>query len=206
MTGNKRGTFSERKLHAIKEGVLYPRLKTFAMGEAQPLLREIKNRKQGDKVRKALVNYLITRTVTIFEIYLLNEAHRLSKKDQEKTKKLFTDIKTNFSLEDQLVSTYSFTKLEDIDHVFSILLDKQYLTEIKKESIEYAPNYCYEDVHIKRTNPLHKNWDYVCKIFELRHDIVHHNKLVDLKYSDIRNLIGGIIQFLLCSMMVTEQN
>lgn len=171
-----------------------------------PLLQEIKKRRRGDVLRKSLINYLIIRAVTIFEIFLINEAHRLAKKNKKRTKKLFSDIKTNYTLEDQLISSYSFTKLEDIDHVFSTLLDNSYLSEIKKESIKYALDYYLEDAHIRYTTPLHKNWDNVCKIFDFRPDIVHHNRLVDLQYHEIRNLVGGIIQFLMCSIMVTNES
>ena len=47
---------------------------------------------------------------------------------------------------------------------------------------------------------------YVKKKFEIRHDIIHHNKLVNPKYSELRNMIEGIMQFLMCALMVTDQN
>jgi|GEM_PF-6843690 len=206
MGNKKRGTFSQIKRRAITGGALYPMLVRFSTLEAQPLLQEIKNKQQGDILRKALVNYLIIRSVTIFEIFLINEAYRLAKHHRRKTKELFTDVKTNVPLADQLISTYSFTKLEDIDFVFSTLISKNYLSAIKADSVEYEPDYYLESAHIKRTKPLHKNWDNVCKIFELRHDIVHHNKLIDLKYSQLRNLLGGIIQFLMSSIIVTNED
>ena len=94
---------------------------------------------------------------------MLNEAHRLAKRDKRKTKKLFTDIKTNATLEDQVISAYSFTKIENVDTVFSALLNIKFLEEIKKESVRYAPDYFYELEHVKYTKPLHKNWENVCK-------------------------------------------
>jgi len=198
----KRGTFSKQKKKAIHEGKEYPRIRDFSKLEAKPLLKEIQNRSKNDPVRTALINYLIIRTVTVFETFLLTEAYKLSKKKKDKTKKLFTDVKVDIPLSEQVISTFSFTNLENVHEVFSTLLDIDFLKEIQEESIRYEDNYFYEDAHIKRTKPLHKNWNAVCSIFELRHDIVHHNKLVKLGYSEIRNLVGGIIQFLLCAIMI----
>jgi len=207
MVDKKRGSYNKIKKNAIRPGSLWPLVRQFANQEAKPILELTKNPKINAHHRKALMNYLVVRTVTIFEMFLLNEAHRLAKKDRRKTKKLFTHIQTNASIEDQLISVYSFTKLSDVDHVFSTLLDKKFLAEIKNQSIQYAPDYSYEPAHIPYTKPLHNNWDFVCKIFELRNGIVHHNRLVNFaKYSEIRNLIGGIIQFLMCSSTVTDQN
>lgn len=197
----KRGKFSEQNKKAIYEGKEYPRIRGFSNHEVKPLLREIQ-RTTNDSVRKALTNYLIIRTVTIFETYLITEAYKLSKKNKKNAQQLFSDIKVGVPLHDQVISAFSFTNLNDVNYVFSTLLDLEFLQEIKQESIRYEPDYFLEDAHIKRTKPLHKNWDFVCSIFQLRHDIVHHNKLVELKYSEIRNLIGGVLQFLMCVIMV----
>ena len=98
-------------------------------------------------------------------------------------------------------------KLDEIKFVFSTMLGiDDYLLEIKKESVDYASSYSYEIAHIKHTNPLHKKWDDFEKVFELRHDIVHHNKHYKLNYSEIRNCCGIIIEFLLCSLSLTNTN
>lgn len=202
----KRGIFDKRKKKALVGGHLYPRLKQFSILEAQPILKEIKKRKKGDKIRIFLTNYLIVRSVSIFENFLLNEAYRLTKGNR-RSKELFSSIQTNASLADQVISTYSFMKLDEVNRVFSALLHiENFLSAIKEESIEYAPDYSLEDAHIKNTNPLHKNWDTFLKIFDLRHDIIHHNKHFNLDYTNIRNYVGIIIQFLLCSITVTNQN
>ena len=200
----KRGVFDKKKKIALSDAHLWPIVRRFALSEVHPLLKKIKNNEVDDKTRKVFINYLIVRTVSIFEIFLMNQAHRLAKKDKRKTRKLFTDIKINASIEDQVISAFSYMKLENINQVFSALLDVDFLTEIKKESVVYAPNYQYESEQIPYTKPLHKNWDSVSKIIELRHNIVHHNKLVDLKYGEIKNLIGSLLQFMMCSLMVTK--
>jgi len=204
MANKKRGAYDKKKTDILTQDPLWPIVRRFAASEVHPLLKQIKNNEVDDKTRKVFINYLIVRTVSIFEIFLMNQAHRLAKKDKRKTRKLFSEIKTNASIEDQVISAFSYMKLENINQVFSALLDMDFLSKIKKESVEYAPNYQYEVEQIPYTKPLHKNWDSVSKIIELRHDIVHHNKLVDLKYGEIKNLIGSLLQFMMCSVMVTH--
>ena len=71
MVDKKRGVFSPAKKQAIQRGILYPKLRYFAITEAKPLLKQIKAKKINDIERKSLTNYLIIRAVTIFEIFLL---------------------------------------------------------------------------------------------------------------------------------------
>ena len=200
MGDKKRGSVSKQKLKAVLENEhLWPRVRVYAVHEMKPIVAEIKKRYPNDVIRKSLVNYSIIRTVSVFEIYLLNLSHRLARHDPDKTKNLFSDIKTSETLENQLVSVFSFTKLEDINNVFSNFIDEDFLTKIQKESVEYAPDYWYESEHMPYTKPLHKNWDEFIKIFEIRHDIIHHNKLVNFQYSYLKNLLGNTMQFLMCA-------
>ena len=204
MVNKKRGLFDKKKRNVLRKSALWPLVRYYAVYEAKPLLEKIRKKEVDKNTRKLFMNYLIVRTVTIFEIFLINYAYRRAKGNRN-ARKLFTDIKTNVSLGDQVISTFSFVKLEDLDQVFSTLLDIDFLKEIKKESVEYAPNYQFEREQIPYTKPLHKNWNFVCKIFDLRHGIVHRDKLVDLKYSEIKNLVGGLFQFMMCSHMILER-
>lgn len=204
MTNKKRGRFEKQKKKALFSGYEYPELRRFSGTEAKPILEEIKKRRKNDKIRIHLANYLIVRSVTMFEVFLLNQAYRKSKRNP-RAKKLFSHIQTNGTIAEQVISSFSFMNLDDINNVFSILLNiDDYLEEIKKESIWYADSYSYEDAHIKYTNPLHKNWNVFLKVFELRHDIIHHNKHYVFNYFEIRNFVGMIIQFLMCSISVTK--
>jgi len=206
LVNKKRGIFDKRKKQALFTGYLYPKLRQFSIQEAQPILKEIKKREKSDRIRICLTNYLIVRSVSVFENFLLNQAHRLAR-GNKKSRKLFSSIQTNAPIADQVISTYSFMNLDAVNYVFSTLLGiNDFIEEIKKESIQYAPDYSLEDAHIKYTNPLHKKWTAFLKIFDLRHDIIHHNKHINMDYSDIRNYVGTIIQFLMCSIMVTNQN
>lgn len=204
MTNKKRGRFEKQKKRALFLGHVYTKLRRFSETEAKPILEEIKKRRKNDKIRIHLANYLIVRSVTMFEIFLLNQAYRKSMKNP-RAKKLFSHIQTNATIAEQVISSFSFMNLDDVNDVFSVLLNiDDYLEEIKKESIKYADSYSYEYAHIRYTNLLHKNWNVFLKVFELRHDIIHHNKHYVFNYFEIRNFVGMVIQFLMCSIMVTK--
>ncbi len=200
MVDKKRGVFSERKKKA--SGKSWITVKNFVLGEAKPLLAEIKKRKINDPIRRSLTNYLIVRTVTIFEVHHLSHALRLAKQHPRKARKLFSDLKTNATIADQVISSFNFSNIEDVKHVFSTILNENYFDEIMKESVIYGPYYWMEHEHIPQTRRLHENWNDIVKIFEYRNDIVHNNKLVDLKFKEIRDLIGGLLDFLLCSILI----
>ncbi|AFS82994.1 hypothetical protein [Candidatus Nitrosopumilus sediminis] len=206
MVDKRRGTFSKRKKNALFNEKLYPRLRIYTEKEVIPILEEIKSRKKNDKVRIALSNHLIVKAVSMFETFLLNQAYRKSKRNR-KSRQLFSQIQTNATISDQIISSFSFMNLDDVNTVFSVLLGvDDYLAEIKDESVQYADGYSYEYAHIKYTNPFHKNWDVFLKIFDIRHDIVHNNKQYVFDYSEIRNFVGTINQFLMCSVIVVDQN
>lgn len=200
--GIKKRGIVNKKRKAILTDAKWLIVRNYAVGEAKPLLQEVRKRKKGDKFRKALINYLIVRTVSIFEIFHINMAYDCTSSRRRNARKLFTEIKTNATIADQIISSFSFMDLEQVNQVFSTMLDTDFFTEIKNQSVRYAPDYYIEREHISHTRLLHKNWDYVCSIFDIRHDIVHHNKPVDLKYSEIRDLIGGLMEFMMCSLMI----
>jgi len=202
MGKKKRGIYDKKKTDILSQDPLWPIVRRYAVSEVHPLMKKIKNNEVDDKLRLVLINYLIVRTVTIFEVFLMNHAHRLATKNKTKTRELFSVIEEIASIEDQVISSFSFTRLKDVNRVFSTLMGADFLSKIKAESVIYAPDYQYEQEQIPYTKPLHKNWDNVCTIFDLRHKIVHKNKLVDLKYSEVKNLVGGLLQFMMCTTMV----
>ncbi len=115
MADKKRGTFSKRKKNALFNENLYLHLRRHAKKEVIPILKEIRTRKKNDKVRIALSNHLIVKAVSMFEIFLLNQACR-------KSRQLFSQIQTNATISDQVISSFSFMNLDDVNTVFSVLL------------------------------------------------------------------------------------
>jgi len=171
--------------------------------EIDPILLEIKKRKKGDFIRKSLCNFIIIRTVSIFEFYMLNEIGRLADKDKKTASEFFKDVRIDVPISHQLASMYNFAHIKDVNMLMSKFIGEDFLKAIFTESIEYAPNYSLEREHVKYTKPLHKNWKNVLEIFDYRDNIIHHRKLYDFTWTEIRNIVGGIMQFILCSLMVS---
>ncbi len=133
---------------------------------------------------------------------MLNSAGNLINKHYAKM--LFSKVRSDVPLDHQLASSFNFADINIVNHVMTKLLGKDFLKEVYDESIEYYPDYYLEREHITYTRALHNNWESVLKIFEYRNEIIHHNKLYDFKYSEIRNLIGGTLQFIMCSLAVSD--
>jgi len=198
----KPARYSKRKAQARRTDSPYREIKIFKPQEVDPILSDIKNRKKGDPIRKALCNYLIVRTVSIFEFYMLNSAGRIADNDKVSAKKLFTKIRSDIPVGHQIASSFNFADISVVNDVMTKLLGKDFLKAVYNQSIEYYPDYYLEMEHVTYTRALHNNWEKVLKIFDYRNNIVHQNRLYDFKYSEIRNLIGGTLQFIMCSLMV----
>lgn len=84
LVDKKRGIFDAKKKRAVEAGNLPSLIVDFSILQAKPILNEIKNREKNDPIRIALINYLIVRAVTIFEVFMINEAHKLATKYKKK--------------------------------------------------------------------------------------------------------------------------
>ena len=204
--GKKRiGEVDEKRTKYVTHTRLYhPVVRKFSKREAQPILMEIrKRRKLDDPVRKALVNYMILRCETVFEHYFRSCVKQLADnpKYDVNLKFFFKKPSKKGSKGDQIISKYNFMDVKEVSFVMSKLLKTNFLKDIKNESIKYGPNYFYEYAHIKYTKPLHKNWNKFMSLFEKRDSITHENRLINMKYEDIRNFVGNIMQFMMCAEM-----
>lgn len=197
----KRGNVSRTKIEAIRQYNTYSTTVRFVKFEAIPLLEQLKN--QNDKLlNKTITNYLIVRAVTIFENHHLNIANYWGDVNKFKMSELFNEVRIDRPLGEQVVSQFSFINPKDVNRVFSTLLDVDFFEKVKTESKQNGQNYSDESAHIKYTKRLHTNWESVLSIFEKRNQIVHRNKLFYLKYSELRDLIGGLMDFILYSLVI----
>ncbi len=60
-------SYSKRKAKATGIQFPYTIIKKFKPLEVDPIISDIRNRKKGDPIRKALINYIIERMVSILE-------------------------------------------------------------------------------------------------------------------------------------------
>jgi len=198
---------NQRKIQAIREGPLWHIVRSFANGEMRLLLEEIKDRKMDDALRTLLMNYLIVRIVTIFEVFMLNLAVRYIQQNPQVATEVLDKPKIDDTIGQQLASTYSFMDKENVNMIFSGFIGKHFFREIRKRSVEYASDYCYEFEHIRFASPLHKNWEKFERIIELRHGIIHQNKLVvHYQWKYYRDMIESVLDFMMCATSVVKLN
>ena len=202
MSKKRKPRIDNKKIKAIKDSdVLWWIVRGYTRYELHPLLKEIRKKNHDEIIKISLMNYLIVRTITVFESFMLNLAVRYVREHKETAMKLLNNPDLD-KIAEQLVSTHSFMNKDEINRVFSSFLGKDFFIEIKNQSIEYATDYCYEEEHIHWASPLHKNWDKFEAIFEIRNDIVHHNKLFNLPWKPFRDMIESVLDFMMCSTLV----
>jgi hypothetical protein len=206
MIKKHRSKIDERKKQAIMGGPLWHIVRKYANGEMRLVLNEIKDRKKDDPLRTLLMNYLTVRTVTVFEVFMLNLAERYIQEHLDVADKLLVKPVMDKTIGDQLISNYSFMNTDNVNSVFSEFIGTNFFRAIRKRSVEYATDYCYESEHIKWASPLHKNWTKFERIFQLRHGIVHHNKLVRFPWKYYRDMIESVLDFMMCAVLLVRLN
>ena len=191
-------------MEAIHHGPTWIPVRKFYFAEVHPILREIKSRKKNDIIRVSLTNYLIIRLVSSFECYLINRAQRYVEAYNTDLSILFDEVRDDRKPKGKIVaSSFNYANLNDVNYVFSKLLNMDFLSEVKKWSEINFRDYYYESEHILWASPLHRNWNNFIQIFELRDQIVHKMKKFVLHYKEIRNLAENILDFLVtCSVII----
>src|SRR5438552_2004696 len=96
------------------------------------VLEEIKRRKKDDSLRALLMNYLIVRTITVFEVFMLNLAVRFIQENPQVATEVLKNPKLDDTIAQQLVSAYSFLNKEHVDMIFSVFTGKHFFREIRK--------------------------------------------------------------------------
>lgn len=142
-----------------------------------------------------LFEYLVIRAVTILEIQLKYYCNFFVKKFPKRAEKLLKKRDRKKDLALQILSTYSFSNIKDIKHVFSTLLGKDFFQLLKHRSEEYKSSIGYESDHIYRASPLFKKWEMFEKIIKLRNRLIHENKRIRIKSKkDRKNLLNAIYE------------
>ena len=205
MGKKKKGSIKENRIKSVRHSRLYhPVVRRFSEREVQPILKEIQRRNNlNDPIRIGLVNYLVLRSVSVFEHYFRSLVKRYADnvKNNVRLKDFFENPGNEKSKGGLIISNFNFMDMQSVNFVMSKLFKTNFLQEIKNESVRYAPDYSLEYAQIKFTKPLNKNWKIFLNTFEKRNSIAHENKLFNMKYSEIRNFVGNTIQFMMCAEM-----
>jgi len=142
-----------------------------------------------------LFEYIVIRSVTILEIQLKYYCNVFVNKFPKRAEKLLKKRDPKKDLALQILSTYSFSNIKDIKHIFSTLLGKDFFQLLKHRSEEYKSSIGYEPDHIYRASPLFKKWEMFEKLINLRNQLIHENKRIRIKSKkDRKNLLNVIYE------------
>ncbi len=160
--------------------------------EIKPLLIEIQCiKKEDEDLQKALIEYVIIKTVTIFEVFFKALAFKVGSSLGENLDNI---LKGN--LEDggnALAQSFNHANPNLVKNIYSELVG----IDIMKESMNYFDNFNNEGIehekyHIRHIPLLRNNWNNFERIFIYRNKIVHENFSPIIKYSELRKMIGSV--------------
>lgn len=140
-----------------------------------------------------LFEYLVIRAVTILEIQLKYYCNVYVEKFPDKAELLLKNRDKDKNLALQILSTYSFSNLDDIHHVFSTLLGKDFFQILRHRSEEHKISIGYESDRLRRASPLFKKWGMFKLLVNLRNKLIHENKHIQIKSKTVRkNLLNTV--------------
>lgn len=182
--------------------IRYPHLylkKSFK--EIKPLMIEIQSIKKEDEIIKnVLIEHVIVKTVTIFEIFFKALAYNVGSSLGEKLDQILKGDLTDGGT--ALAHSFNYANPSAVQDVFSELLGvnimeraKEYFDKFNNEGIEH------EEYHIRFIPLLSNNLENFDKLFIYRNKIVHENFSPKIKYSELRKMVGGIFDVMAWSQM-----
>lgn len=202
----KRPLIDPKKLERFHSITNFTPVRRFEHSELVPILNRILPKNNDEQFRTSLTNYLIIRTISMFENYMSNKAQQLvDKADLDITTlfkeeiviptSLFNVVKEQVTKGKIVGMSYNFANLDDVNEVFSKLLNINYFDEVlQRHNNEDQMNetFRYFDGAIE----ICKNWKNVKKMFELRNDIVHGMAYPKLSNRVILSFVDSLMVFM----------
>ncbi|MDH3657980.1 MAG: hypothetical protein OEM77_07600 [Nitrosopumilus sp.] len=167
--------------------------------EVNPILNEkviiTDTRSEKNEIPDILFEYLVIRSVTILEVHLKHYCKEFVQKFPDRAESLLKNRDKEKDLVIQILSSYSFSNLEDLKHLFSTLLGKDYFQVLRHRSEEHKSSIGYESEHIRYASPIFKKWAMFEQLITLRNKLVHENKHINIKNKRVRkNLLNTIYE------------
>lgn len=178
------------KYGATPKGNTFRFVRQFLDNQIEPSFTKLYDENFDEKLKLALRNYLIISLVSTMEYFFRNEARRIVDKYDKDIRPLFPGqiLPIPISSLDQLIreksitkgnivaSSFNFVSLDDINKLFSRLLELDFFDYVRKLERSNPSRYVFRghgppiDIDIKK----------LLEAFSLRHQVVHEMRQVEI--------------------------
>lgn len=203
----KNNNFSKAKVRIFKNRELKP-IKKFhwylksEFKNIKTILVEIQTLEDSGTdaiIKRGLIEYVIIKTVSIFEYFFKSFSHSLGLDISVQLDKV---LKQGYdeNRSKALVDSWSHSCPRSLSSMYKELLGR----DIIKDAETYYDNFNNEGIehevyHIRRIPLLSKNWDNFYELFNSRNKIVHENISPSIKYSELRKMVGAVFDVMAIS-------
>jgi hypothetical protein len=168
----------------------YKSVKKLCSNEIEPIIRMLRDNKLEESFKQSLRKYLVIMLIASLEHFFRSESKYLVDKNNLDITRLFSEEKS-FSLGDldrmmqkdgnltkgnMVASNFSFGNIEEVNHVFSTLLQLDFLDYVRKLNDIDQTRYIFDG------HPILFNYGRLIKAYQMRNEIVH--ELKDAKISN----------------------
>jgi hypothetical protein len=176
-----------KKFSGVKRTKSWSDIRHFFESQIEPSLEKLYDRKFDDRIKPCLKNYLITSLVSVMEYFFKNEARRVVDEYDMDIARLFKgEVTIPFSNLEYLIkegsitkgnviaSSFNFANLNDLNELFSKLLNLNFFDYVRKLDRSDRSRYVFDG------HPIDIDYKKLKEAFELRHQVVHEMKQVEL--------------------------
>jgi len=155
-------------------------------------IQSLQNNGTDSIIKNALIEYVIIKTVSIFENFFKSMAHLIgSDISIELDKVLKKGFEENRGK--ALADSFHHSNPEVVVDMYRKLLNR----DIIEDAETYFDNFNNEGIeheiyHIRNIPLLSKNWDNFYKLFRYRNKIIHEFFSPSIKYSELRKMVGAV--------------
>ena len=150
-------------------------------------------------IKKALTERVIIKTVSIFEYFFKSVAHNIGSDVGVELNKVLKDgyeENRGKALSDSFTQSYP----PNVINLYKKLLNR----DIAKDADDYFSTFNNQGVehevyHIRNTPLMRRNWVNFYKLFDCRNKIIHENFTPNIKYSELRKMVGAVFDLMLVS-------
>lgn len=187
--------YDSKKTGGLSDVDPYRYVRTLSETEVKPIIESLSKDSISETIKQSLRKYLIVLLISTLEYFFKNEVRRIVDKNDLDTSELFEGkISLTVTDLDQLLkdktltkgsivaSSFNFMNLDEIDGVFSNLLQMKFLHYVRMFNDINQTSQVFDG------HPIPLEYRRMREAYELRHEIIHELKDVHLTKTKVKEL------------------